>query len=338
MIIFSELMVIEQKAMKVETELQNVSIENRDVIRSLTILNQKLDQTNAKLFEKRKHHEKEEVECELAHQEMVNKLKDAEMGILNLEQELNDLAAEIEETKKLVVEKHHEALSWETKFKMAVDTKKLKDEEEANSSEIGIMKAEIHRMEVKFSQLKKQQEKMVQQMENCVHHRDHIYDAAYTREKMTGSKTKTQTNIKHKINEMQNKLKIINSDLSLTQRHLNEVGSHKSALKDDITARDEEIQKEKVQDKLLQTEIEQSMLLKQQNLENIIKRQQRAKRYRYLQTCQYLPKMKSEVVLDAETQRQHEIHENLLAILDSLERDFPSHKFSLAKIYQTLKD
>lgn len=331
-------MVIEQKAIKVETELENVSIENRDVMRSLTLLNQKLDQTNAKLYEKQKHHEKEEVECELTHQETVNKLKDAEMNILSLEQELNDLGTAIEEIKKLMIEKHHETLSWETKFKMAVDTKKLKDDEMAQSSEIGIMRAEIHRMEVKYNHLKKVQEKMVQDLENCVHHRDHIYDAARTREKMTGSKTKTQTNIKHKLNEMQNKIKIISSELSFTQRHLNEVGSHESALKDDIAAREEEIQREKIQDALLQTEIEQSLLLKQQNLENIVKRQQRAKRYKYLQTCQYLPKMKSEAVLDTETQRQHEIHENLMAILDSLERDFPSNKFSLAKIYQTLKD
>lgn len=331
-------MVIEQKAIKVEAELDGSRQEQREILRSLTNLNVKLDTTSSKLYEKRKIHEKEEVECELAHQETVEKLREAEMTVLNLEQELTDLGRELEDFKQMVKDKHYETLSWETKFKMAQEAKKMRDDELAKSSEIGIMKSEIHRMQVKYAQLKKVQEKMVQALEHSVYHRDHIYDAANVREKKTGSKIKTQSNIKHKLNEMQNKLKIINCELAATQRQFKDFECREDEIRQEIAAKEQDIQSEKVQDCLLQTEIEQGLLLKQQNLENIVKRQKRAKRYRLLQTCTYLPKMKPEAIMEAELQRQDEIHENLVGILESLQRDFPAQKFAIEKIFQTLKN
>jgi coiled-coil domain-containing protein 40 len=333
-----ELMVVEQKAIKVEAELSASQSEQREIARSLANLNVKLDITSAKLYEKRKIHEKEEQECEMAHQETVEKLKEAELNVLSMEQDLVDLGHEIEDLKDQVKAKHFETLSWETKFKMAVEAKKMRDDELAKSSEIGIMKSEIHRMEVKYGQLKKMQEKMVQALENSVYHRDHIYDAAHVREKKTGTKIKTQSNIKHKLNEMQNKLKIINSELASTQRQFKEFEMREREIQEEIQKNEHDIQNEKMQDCLLQTEVEQSMLLKQQNLENIVKRQKRAKRYKFLQTCTYLPKMKSELTMEVELQRQEEIHENLCGILESLQRDFPAHKFAIEKIYQTLRE
>jgi hypothetical protein len=331
-------MVVEQKAIKVESQLEQSDQEHREVLRSLSNLNVKLDQTSAKLHEKRKFHEKEEMECAMAHQETVDKLKDAEMNVLGLEQELIDLGKELEEFKDHVKDKHYDALQWETKFKMAIEAKKMRDDELAKSSEIGIMKSEIHRMEVKYAQLKKLQERMVQALENSVYHRDHIYDSANTREKMTGSKVKTQSNIKHKLNEMQNKLKIINSELITTQRQFQEFQMRENEIKADLSNREQDIQNERMQDCLLQTEIEQSLLTKHQNLEAIVKRQKRARRYKALQTCNYLPKLKSDTLIESELRRQEEIHENLIGILESLQNDFPSHKFPIEKIYQTLKD
>lgn len=330
-------MVIEQKAIKIESEMDKVICEQREIIRSLTNLSNKLDLTSAKLYEKRKHHEKEEAECELAHQETVEKLRESEMSILGMEQDLNELGKDIEEVKLLVLDKHNEALSWETKFKMAVETKKLRDEELAQSSEIGIMKAEIHRMEVKYAHLKKIQERMVLDLENSVFHRDHIYDAAYTREKKTGSKMKTQSNIKYKLTEMENKLRMITSDLTQAQKQFREAELRQDQLKEEINQKEQDIQNEKMQDCLLQTEIEQSLLTKQQNLEMIVKKQKRVKRYKILQTCTYLPKLRAEQAIDTEMQRQDEIYDNLMEIVESLQKDFPLNKYALDRISQTLK-
>lgn len=331
-------MVIEQKALKLENELERNQNEYKEILRSISSLNIKLDQSSAKLYVKKKIHEKEEIECANAHQETILKLKDAETSIVQLEQNILDLGDEIEEFKNEVKEKHYEALSWETKYKMTLEAKKMRDEELANSSEIGIMKSEIHRMEMKHAQLKKMQERMVQALESSVFHRDHIYDAANTREKKTGTKIKSQSNVKHKMNEMQNKLKIINTELIATQRQVMEIKKREEQLKADIEAKEQDIQTERMQDCLLQTEIEQSLLLKQRNLEQIVLSQKRVKRYKVLQTCTYLPKLKSEQTVENELERQEEIHENLVNILEKLQKDFPTYKFQVDKISQTLKN
>lgn len=333
----TELMVIEQKALKVETELEQSQNESREILRNLSNLNVKLDQSSSKLYEKRKVHEKEEMDCLMAHQETVDKLKDAEMNVMDLEQDLLNLGQDIEDLKNEVKEKHYEALSWETKFKMAVEAKKIRDDELANSSEIGIMKSEIHRMELKYSNLKKLQERMVQALENSVYHRDHIYDAANTREKKTGTKIKTQSNIKHKLSEMKNKLKIINTELIATQHQVSEIQKREEILRAEIVNKEQDIQTEKMQDCLLQTEIEQSILMKQRNLETIVLLQKRAKRYKLLTHCTYLPKMKNDNAIDIEMERLEEIHENLTSILENLQKDFPTQKFQIEKILQTLK-
>lgn len=330
-------MVVEQKALKVEAELEQSQNEYREILRNLSNLNTKLDMSSAKLYEKRKIHEKEEMDCLMAHQETVEKLKDAEMNVLDLEQNLMDLGGEIEELKNEVKEKHYQALSWETKFKMAIEAKKMRDDELAKSSEIGIMKAEIHRMQLKYVNLKKIQEKMVQALENSVYHRDHIYESANTREKKTGTKIKTQSNIKHKLSEMKNKLKIINTELIATQHQVNEIQKREEILRAEIVNKEQDIQTEKMQDCLLQTEIEQSLLLKHRNLDTIVTLQKRAKRYKLLTTCTYLPKMKSEDSIDIEMERLEEVHENLMSILENLQKDFPAHKFQIEKILQTLK-
>lgn len=324
--------------MKLENELERSQIEYKEILRSITSLNVKLDYASAKLYEKKKIHEKDEVECALAHQETIEKLKDAETSIIQLEQNILELGQEIEEFKHEVKEKHCEALSWETKYKMTLEARKMRDDELANSSEIGIMKSEIHRMEMKYSQLKKMQERMVQALENSVYHRDHIYDAANTREKKTGTKTKSQSNVKHKLTEMQNKLKIINNELIATQRQVLEIKKREDQLRADISGKEQDIQTERMQDCLLQTEIEQSLLLKQRNLETIVLSQKRAKRYKLLQTCTYLPKLKNETTVESEVERQEEIHENLVSILDKLQKDFPTYKFQLEKIFQTLRN
>jgi coiled-coil domain-containing protein 40 len=206
-----QLLVIEQKALKLEHEIENVVADDKEIGRSLATTVGKLELLNGKLFEKRKVHSRDELECELAHQDVTNRLKDAELQVLELEQLLSVIQLDIIDTKDVVMEKHREALSWETKYKLSLEAKKYRDDEMAKTSEIGCMRAEIHRMDVRLAQLKRAQEKLVHDLQNSVHHRSHIFDAASTREKIASSKCKQRSTIHHKLDELKNKIKHINA-------------------------------------------------------------------------------------------------------------------------------
>lgn len=224
----------------------------------------KLDQLSANLFEKKKYHLVEEEQCEFKHSLLLQRLKADEMEILNLEQELQDRAKDIEDTKLIALEKHREALSWETKWKMASETKRNRDQEFAAASEIGLMKAEIHRMEVRYLQLRRAQDKLVQDMENCVMHRDHIFDDANLRGKLPDAKARTRFTIQHRLNDLKNKYKQVQNEISSIERNIGELNAQEDQWKSDLKALNQATENERIQDSLLQNEIEQAVLLKQE--------------------------------------------------------------------------
>uniref|UniRef100_A0A182Q8X5 Coiled-coil domain-containing protein 40 n=1 Tax=Anopheles farauti TaxID=69004 RepID=A0A182Q8X5_9DIPT len=332
-----KLLLAEQKAIKIEAQLEEVMNENREIVRSLSALNTRLDNASMELFKTRKIHEKGEQECEVAHHQATERLRDAEMAVLSLEQELKELGKEIDDCKQEVLEKHREALSWETKCKMSAEAKKFKDEETTQNSEIGIMKAEIHRMGVRYGQLKRMQEKLVHDLENTVHHRENIFEAVNAREKVFGGKFKTRSTMQHKINELKNKLKVVFSEIGQAEKSLLEIDTAQKLLQAEIENKKHLIEEEKLQTNLIRAETEQAALLKQENLDYIVRHQYRARRYRALANAQQLPKFRNEILIQADLQRQREVNENIVAVVETLQQDFPAQKYNLNKILQLLK-
>lgn len=74
-----------------------------------------------------------------------------------------------------------------------------------------------------------------------------------------------------------------------------------------------------------------------QNLENIVRIQHRAKRYRNLLTAKQLPKCRNEAKLISDMDRQQEINNHLISVLDSLLIEYPEQKLSIKRVLQTLK-
>lgn len=268
-ILFStELVVINQKTMKIEKDLAGVDKEDQDLVRDIKNMNTKLDILNAKLFENRQKHESEQSACAEAHSRMTDKLKDNELAVLRLEEEIRELGTEIEEMKATVMERHREALSWETKWKMVVEAKRQRDQEYAKTSEIGIMESEIHRMEVRYAQLKRAQEKLVHDMEISVQHRDQIFDAANLRSKLqkkNAQKSTPATNpCQNRAKELKAKLKQVISDTKAAEEDLAVALGKKAGIEAELKQINQAIEDERMQYLLMQNEIEETTLLKQE--------------------------------------------------------------------------
>lgn len=221
---------------------------------------------------------------------------------------------------------------------MTVETKKFRDEEISQCSEIGCMKSEIHRMQIRYAQLRRAQEKLIQDLDNSIHHRDHIFDSAVCREKITGNKCRARLNLQQKLNETKNKLRQIQSEIFGMERSIIDISKVEDTLQTEIETYDREIATEKIQDKLIKTEIEHGHLLKQENLENIVRKQRRVKRYRALAISKCPPKLRSEALIEQDMQRQREVHDHLMNVVEGLLNEFSDHRFPISKIHQTLKE
>lgn len=258
------MLVIAQKHLKVEADLDELKKQGRDTLRILNNLYTKIDQTSAQLFEKKQYHQSEETECQLSHQALVNRLKDEEMVVLKLEKSLVDLSREIDEAKSQALEKHREALSWETKWKLANETKEYRSKEHDAAGEIGVMKAEIHRMEVRFLQLRRAQEKLATDMETCVMYRDNIFTNANIKTKLPDSKTKSRFTVLHRLNDVKNKIKLSQNEMSTVSRDVNDVYRQSQAVLYEIQLLENISEEEKVQNQMLCNDIELAALNKQE--------------------------------------------------------------------------
>ena len=72
-------------------------------------------------------------------------------------------------------------------------------------------------------------------------------------------------------------------------------------------------------------------------MENIVRIQQRAKRYRILAEAKQLPKSRSETKLSSDQERQEEINNHLISVLESLLTEYPDHRTTIVRVLQTLK-
>lgn len=197
---------IEQKTLKVNTELIDIKKTDQNLLRDIKNLNTKLDIFSAKLYDKKQYNAIERDQCQFVHQHMVDNLRTNEMSVVQLENELVSISNEIDELKRAVLHHHHEALTWEAHWKLTEEAKRQNEMEYAKSSEIGAMKMEIRRMEVRLRELKRAQEKLVSDMELCVHHREHIYDQANMRNKLPHKKSKLIDSMQYRSNQLQSKL------------------------------------------------------------------------------------------------------------------------------------
>lgn len=250
--------------MKIDNELKDIDRNDQNLIRDMKNLNVKLDILSAKLCDKKQDNASEKEQCQFEHMKMVDKLRNDEMSLIQFENDLYSISTEIDELKRFVLNRHHEALSWETKWKMIEEAKKQNDEEYAKSGEIGAMKMEIRRMEVRLGELKRAQEKLVADMELCVHHRDHIFDQANMRNKLPHKKSKLIDTMQYRFNQLQSKLIQISSEINAIEKQTGSIINAKLTIEEKMDKLNQDIDDERTQYILLQNEIEQALLLKQE--------------------------------------------------------------------------
>ncbi|XP_013109640.2 coiled-coil domain-containing protein 40 [Stomoxys calcitrans] len=338
-----QLSIIKQKSLKLDQELEQSEVNTKELNRDIQIYQSKLELLNARVAKKRQHHELVENECEQEHAELVEKLKDNEMRVLELEESINELQIEIEHYKDEVLDKHRESLSWETKYKLIEETLRWRREEGALDSELGTMRTEIHRMQIRHQQLKRAQEKLIQDLDHCVMHREHISVTASSKQTMEQSKPtaarQSNTSIKYKINDLRNKLKQIQSEITLiSDQQSKQATKEYQCIEEDIKRLRSHIEQETAEDNKIRCEIEAGMLQKHENLENIIRKQNRAKSYRRLNAAaQPLKLPRSEASILAQMQKQLEMNDHLIDAIQSLSSDHPEKQSFFSKLLHVLK-
>ncbi|KAH8377362.1 hypothetical protein KR093_005007 [Drosophila rubida] len=337
-----QLSIIKQKSLKVEQELEISESKTRDLKLDIQKFTSKLELLNEKIYNKRKNHDIEESEYEHEQNELSQRLKDSEVGTLKLEKDINDLQNEIELSKDLVLDSHRESLSWETKHKLIEETINWSKSESSLDGEIGAMKIEIHRMNIRHSQLKRAQEKLVQDLEHCVMHREQIFVNATVKEHIDAKnkKFKNSSQAQVKLDEVRNKTKVILNEIAfLTDKRIVDSVNNIERMIYILRKIQVDLTEVSTKDKKIQTQIEDAVLSKHANLEQIIRKQNRAKAFRKLSTSKgQLKSVRSESAIQVQLENQLEMNDTLMEIIQTLTNDYPEKKTFFSKIVHFLKE
>ncbi|XP_023727369.1 coiled-coil domain-containing protein 40 isoform X2 [Cryptotermes secundus] len=335
-LIRKQVLILDQKNLKIEHEIESHNKEEKAISRSIASLCNKLLSLNLKLCEKKDYKGTLDKENLSMQNHYMNILKDAELEAVLLQSEIRDLEQEKVQLGESLLEKQRELLAWEKKLQMAQETKQITQHERRKEGDVGAMKAEIHRMEVRYSQLRKAQEKLIGDLENCVSKRDTIVDQAETRKSHKGSHN-TQHSFQKKLEDIRNRVKQVNSEIKSVEHQIQDVQQQHDQLIEQI--QDKKNQMQQLQDviKELDVKLEEGKLQHQKNLEVLVRRQRKARMYNDVKCGRHRLLFRSESPLDTEMLRQKAINGDLISVLESLLMDFPTLKFPLTKILNTLQ-
>ncbi|XP_034669435.1 coiled-coil domain-containing protein 40 [Drosophila subobscura] len=337
-----QLSIIKQKSLKIDQELETSENKTKDLYLYIQKYTSKLELLNEKIYKKRINHDMKETEFEHEQNELSQKLKDAELGILKLEGVISELRNTIELHKDLVIENHREALSWESKYKLLEETIRWSKTESSLNSEKGVMKTEIHRMNIRYIQLKRAQEKLVQDLEHCVMHREQIFVNATIKEHVKAKVIKLQTasQTQVRLDELRNRATLIHNEIAFLSE---------TRLTDDVNKIERMIYMlRRIQSDLnniieddanIRTQIENAHLSKHANLEKIIRKQTRAKAYRRLKQIKSIQSsVRSEMAVEQLSQKQSDMNSKLMELVQNLMIDYPTKIIFFTKINQILKE
>ncbi|XP_059472106.1 coiled-coil domain-containing protein 40-like [Neocloeon triangulifer] len=233
-----------------------------------------------------------------------------------------------------------EQVDLEGKLSLASETKLAIERERGCQGEISAMKTEIHRMEVRLSQLKRAQEKLKLDLEQCVLRRDAMVDSNRVRHPKHSVANSARLKalrryetLKYNNGQLKSKLDKYESDkvsLKVIEREIN-------GLEEELEEKNNQIYKIAEPLKATGSRLHSLRSIKKEKLEQLVHEQKVARGLGDARDGKYKTLCKSESSLIAETEKQKVVHSNLISIVESLEPDFPQHKSHLHSIMATLK-
>ncbi|KAB0794085.1 hypothetical protein PPYR_13705 [Photinus pyralis] len=334
-----QLQLLIQKNLKINDELENYRRQEEVLSRSMVNLQNKITIMNELINKAKGNKIVMEKDTDTIQFDYSGKLHDAEMESLKIEADIADIEEDKMSLSKELIDVNREALVWEKKIQMAVATKKTMDKENGEGGEVGNMKAEIHRMHVRFGQLKKAEDKLIHDLDHCVSRRDAIITTNEAREKREkGASEKTRINFQRKLEDMRSKLKQMQTEVETLTKRIDASNDEEQRLMKEIaiTQQDTAFAKRKIA--TLMENIEETKTGRQRNLELLVLKQKKLKVYSDLAKGRrpHLAYRTNEAI-SVEYDKQKQLNNSLINIAENLLSDFPLHVQVLTRISNTLK-
>ncbi|XP_073444175.1 coiled-coil domain-containing protein 40 isoform X1 [Dendrobates tinctorius] len=330
-----ELTILQQRKVRTENDIEQEKNEQKDTEHHMKSLKNDMLRLNMLLSKKATSKEHLLQHNHLMESEFMRSLREAEKESIEMQENLDNVQEEKERLLHSLVETEHQIMLWEKKIQLAKEMRNAVDSE-TGQGEIKAMKAEIHRMQVRYAQLIKQQEKMIRDMEAVVSRRETI---------MMRGKTQTEKDKKHltandfhgKLHELRKKIKEILMNTDECSSTISDLEDTQKTITAAISEKQHHISTLRLDASSMENDIEQLQEKKRQNLSQIVALQTRAKRLQAVKDGKYVPVFSSPQTLEAEQQKQETRMHTVSTIIHQVQQEYPQYQSVLHHISLALE-
>ncbi|XP_046379305.2 coiled-coil domain-containing protein 40-like isoform X2 [Haliotis rufescens] len=316
-----QLTILLQKKIRTEHDIDQQRRETYDIDRHIRNMQNDMIKLNTLLHREKGYEVELEQGTSLLENDFIANLKEAERSSIEMQDNLDSVKEEKERLLNSLVEAERQIMLWEKKTQLARETRAAVDSE-IGQGEIRAMKSEIHRMQVRYSQLMKQQEKMIQDMEKAVSRRDTIVTRGDSQSKMK-QKVVTKGTFERQMAEHRRKIKQTTNDASSCDSDIHELRDHQQELSGQLEEKQVNCQQLQGSADTLDGDIERLLDVKLKNMKDLVAKQQKHKYYQQVKDGKYTMLCKSESSLETEHNKQIDRMQALSTIVDRLNQEFP---------------
>ncbi|XP_042198455.1 coiled-coil domain-containing protein 40 [Callorhinchus milii] len=322
--------ILQQKKIRTENEIQQEENEKKDIEHHMRNLSNDMQKLNMLLTKNSSMKESLQHTNILMENDFLNKLKDAERESIVTQQKLDHLKEDKERLLNSLVEAERQIMLWERKIQLGKEARSAVDSN-IGQSEVRSMRAEIHRMQVRHTQLMKQQERMIREMEAIVTRRDTILTRGEAQAKMDKTKI-TRNDYHNKIQEACKKIAAAQKNIEESDKTIEELRERQRLICGEMREKQCQIQENQTVTHIINADIDNLEEKKRTNFCQIVTLQTRAKHLQAVKEGKYKPQWKTEESLKNEMQKQENQMHAFSSTIDFLLQQRPHYQPALRKV------
>ncbi|XP_030208235.1 LOW QUALITY PROTEIN: coiled-coil domain-containing protein 40 [Gadus morhua] len=328
--------ILQQRKLRTQSELQAERREQAELAKGMSSMRGDMLKLSSLISKNDQQQQALEQDNSLMEAEFTQKLKEAERESVDMLMRLEKSQEEKEKLINSLVEAERQVMLWERKSQLARETRAALDCD-AGQGDIRAMKAEIHRMEVRYGQLQKQQERLLRESEATVERRETLLLQA---ERGAGGardgKQTTTVSQMHRTNQgLRRKILDTNKKASENEEVIKEMQESQVRLGLGISEKKQELSELRGTHADMTSDIHNLQDTKERNLSQLVSLQGRAKLLQAVRDGRYTPLSTPEAV-DEALRRQWERVHAVSAILHRVCQESPQNQGALRALTRSL--
>eukprot|EP00941_MAST-03F_sp_MAST-3F-sp1_P005952 g5952.t1 len=322
----SEQSILEQRRLRMDRAIEKSKTDVVTLRKEINEMHKEMNRLNILTAKNKNLQEKLASETFNLENEFVAELRELEKESLKRDAKVRELVSQRKQFIEELADLESQAMIWQKRYTLEADLQKSLDPT-VGTSEIASMKLEVHRMKLRYTALKREQESMIKDMEIAIEKRESIATRNRGRHSKKGY---TKQSLKHRIQQLKKMLKSTAKDTAACEEMLaaREGEIQRSAAELEQVTREQEEADAQVSE--LQKQINECLFSKQRISDANAMCARMLKRYKNIADGN-APKVDGEEngLIGAEARRGA-----VLRVIKNLQQEFPQFNDVLARVGQ----